>query len=84
MIGGVEIFDRRLSAGDDAPRAAIGRPRRFHGVFAVIAARLTRQTAFAITEDAVVLSIRVRAALLDQTQRVDGFSGQKGRVARRR
>src|SRR3546814_12702020 len=72
---------RWAAAGYDAPRAAVARTGRAHRVLAVVAARLRRKQAFAVLERAAVLPVRVRAAALDQGQRVERLRGKPGRIA---
>ena len=55
---------------NDAPRAAIARARRRHGVLAVITTRVTRQQALPVAEDHAVLFIRERASGQNQSVRL--------------
>ena len=77
MVVGVVPLARRIAAGDDAPCAAMRQPRRVHRVFAVPAARLARQVAFAVAEHAAVLPVRERAAAPDQGDGVACFGRQE-------
>src|SRR3546814_7122015 len=81
VVVGVEELRRWAAAGYDAPRAAVARTGRAHRVLAVVAARLRREQAFAVLERAAVLPVRVRAAALDQGQRVERLRGKPGRIA---
>ncbi len=54
----VGVVDLAARADHQPSRTAVGRARGLDRVFAVVAARLRRQTAFAIAEYAVVLAVR--------------------------
>src|SRR5690606_26677983 len=59
----------RAAAGDDAPRPATFRPRRWYGVFTIVTLLSWRQAAFAVAKHRAVPAIRERSAALDQSER---------------
>src|SRR5579875_3433149 len=73
VVAGVVIHDRRIAAGDDPARPPIAQPRRFHGVFVVVAARFLRQPVFVVAEHLAILRMREGAAAFDQCQRGAGL-----------
>lgn len=52
----------------DAARTSVSRAGGWHGVFTVIAARLLGQLPLAVLENAAILAVGVRAALIDARQ----------------
>ena len=70
MVFGVVPNFGRVAAGDDAAGGAVACAGRFHGVFTVITGAGGRQQIFAVAKGAVVLAVRVRAALKDQSQSI--------------
>ena len=65
-----------FATDDDAARAAVIDTWRYHGVFAVMAARRCRQLFFIIAESNAVALVRIGAAALDQLQGLLRFSRQ--------
>jgi len=65
-------------AGDDAPRAAVPGARRPHGIFAVVATSLYRQTLLKVSEHEAVALVWKRAALADQRDRLARLGRQFG------
>ena len=72
-----------IAPNDYASGPAVGCAGRLHGVFAVVAARPLRKTAFAVLEDAAVAIVRERPAALDRVERGDSLRREKFRIGRR-
>src|SRR3954471_14833756 len=67
----VGVVKLGVAAGDDTARAAVVRPRRGHGVLAVVPGWSDRQPALAVGEHTPILWIGKRTAHLDRAQRYE-------------